>query len=421
MKTIKLSNLILDPNNANKGTQRGKGLLEKSLQELGAGRSILVDKHGIAIAGNKTLETAVESGFEDAIVVETDGSQLVVVKRTDLDLNKDEKAKRLAIADNRVGELSLNWDAEVLAELAEEVDLTGFFEGDELAALLSELDQELPDALQEEDEEAVSDLINEAESGQLEPRVKLGEIWQLGKHRLACGDSTDEGNVRKLLAARLADCCWTDPPYGVSYVGKTKDALTIDNDGAKDLPKFIKQAFQAIDAALKPGGAIYIAHPDGALHLVFGNAFVEQGWRLHETLIWVKNSMVLGHSDYHFKHEPIYFGYKPGGGRRGRGGEGWYGDNSQVTVFEVDKPSRNSEHPTMKPVELIQPMLLNSCPPKGLVFEPFSGSGSTLMAAQSIQGDRTVYGFELSEAYCTVILERWERFTGKVAALAGHL
>ena len=132
----KLTDLIPDPNNANKGTERGRGMLEKSLQELGAGRSILVDKNGVTIAGAKTLEAAVESGFEDAIVVQSDGSQLVVVQRTDLDLGKDSKAKKLAIADNRVGEISLDWDGDVLKDLGESIDLSGFFSEKELDKLI---------------------------------------------------------------------------------------------------------------------------------------------------------------------------------------------------------------------------------------------------------------------------------------------
>jgi hypothetical protein len=146
-KTVKLTDFTPDPNNANKGTQRGRGLLENSLQKLGAGRSVLADKNGVLIAGNKTLQTAVESGFENAIVVETDGTQLVVVKRTDLDLSTDAKAKELAVADNRIGEISLEWDAEVLSALSEEFDLSSMFFEEELEDLWKEWaspDQGLP-------------------------------------------------------------------------------------------------------------------------------------------------------------------------------------------------------------------------------------------------------------------------------------
>lgn len=291
--------------------------------------------------------------------------------------------------------------------------------GDDLDLWLG-LNDEPPEPL-EEDDEAVNDLIDKAEDGQIESRVKLGEIWACGRHRVACGDSTDEANVRKLLNGKLADCCWTDPPYGVSYVGKTADALTIENDGAKDLPAFIRKSFAAILSALQPGAAVYVAHPPGALQQVFINEFASF-FLLRQQLVWVKNTFALGRSDYHYRHEPILFGYTPGGvGRNGRGGERWFGDNSQDSVFEVAKPRRNGEHPTMKPIELIQKMLLNSSGPRSLLFEPFSGSGSTMIAAHSMEGDRTVYGFELSEAYCEVILRRYEALTGETAELVGHI
>ena len=168
--------------------------------------------------------------------------------------------------------------------------------------------------------------------------------------------------VEAMLDGDRCDCMWTDPPYGVNYTGKTKDALTIRNDGAIDLPELLAGAYAVATAALKPGAAVYIAHPPGALFMVFAEAFFGAGWKFHEGLVWAKNTMVLGHSDYHFKHEPVMFGYTAGEGRRGRGGDGWYGDNSQTSVFEIDKPSRSEDHPTMKPVALITAMLGNSCP-----------------------------------------------------------
>lgn len=278
-----------------------------------------------------------------------------------------------------------------------------------------------PEEKPEEDQESVNDLLDKAEDGKIESRVKLGEIWQLGRHKICCGDSTDEGNVRKLLDGKLADCCWTDPPYGVSYVGKTSDSLTIENDGAKDLPVFIAKSFNAINTALKPGSAIYVAHPAGALQQVFLNNFIDF-FTFRQQLIWVKNAFALGRSDYHYRHEPILFGYTRGGeGRNGRGGDKWYGDNAQDSVFEVKKPNRNGEHPTMKPIELIQAMISNSSGRNALLFEPFSGSGSTMIAAQQMEGDRTVYGFELSEAYCEVICQRFQSLTGIEPKLIGHL
>jgi DNA modification methylase len=171
---------------------------------------------------------------------------------------------------------------------------------------------------------------------------------------------------------------WTDPPYGVSYVGKTKNKLTIQNDGAAGLEQFLLKAFSSANAqALADGAAVYVAHPAGVLQRDFTKAFVSSGWRIHQTLVWVKDSMVMGHSDYHYRHEPILFGYKLGKGRRGRGGAGWYGDNSQTSIFEVPRPKASEEHPTMKPPALVGRMIGNSCPKGGLVFDPFLGSGTT--------------------------------------------
>jgi site-specific DNA-methyltransferase (adenine-specific) len=243
-----------------------------------------------------------------------------------------------------------------------------------------------------------------------EPVTVLGDVWLLGPHRLLCGDATDMAAVGAMLDGDRCDCMWTDPPYGVEYVGKTKNALTIENDGADDLPGLLAGAYAVATAALKPGSAVYIAHPAGALFMVFAQAFFNAGWRFHEGLVWNKNTMVLGHSDYHFKHEPIMYGYTAGEGRRGRGGQGWYGGDAQVSVFDIPKPSRSEDHPTMKPVELVTRHLANSCPPGGLVYEPFGGSGSTLIAAYGLnQAARVV---ELDPVYCDVICRRYQEHAG---------
>jgi site-specific DNA-methyltransferase (adenine-specific) len=204
-----------------------------------------------------------------------------------------------------------------------------------------------------------------------------------------------------------ADMAWADPPYGVKYVGRTKAKLTLANDALEGsaLFEFLCAAFITADRhALSEGAAIYIAHPGGALALQFMLAFEHAGWRLHQTLVWVKDSMVLGHSDYHWKHEPLLYGYKPGKGRLGRGGAGWHGDNSQTTVFEVARPKVSDEHPTTKPVDLIAPMIRNSSPPGGVVYEPFSGSGSTMAACEATR--RVCRAVELDPKYVAVALER---------------
>ena len=204
-----------------------------------------------------------------------------------------------------------------------------------------------------------------------------------------------------------ADLLWSDPPYGVSYVGKGTDALTIENDAQSPeaLLVFLTACFSAADTlALKPGAAWYLCHPAGGIALQFRLAVDAVGWVYRQGLVWLKDSMVLGRSDYHYRHEPIIFGYKPGSGRRGRGGEGWQGGNSETSVFEVDRPKVNELHPTMKPIELVARMVRNSSPLGGLVYEPFSGSGSTMLACEST--GRLCRAIELDPKYVAVALER---------------
>jgi DNA modification methylase len=211
-----------------------------------------------------------------------------------------------------------------------------------------------------------------------------------------------------------ADVLWTDPPYGVDYVGKTARALRISGDRKEGLEDLLRGAFAAAGTVLSP--AVYVCHPAGALQVTFLEAFIAQGWQLRHTLVWVKDQMVLGHGDYHYRHEPIAFGYAPGPGKRGRGGRGWYGGNDQDSVLEVPRPAASTEHPTMKPVELIRRCLANSCPPEGAVLDPFSGSGSTIVACE-VLGLRG-FGVELDPGYCDVILRRFEELTGHRATLA---
>ncbi len=212
---------------------------------------------------------------------------------------------------------------------------------------------------------------------------------------------------------QTASCMWTDPPYGVDYVGKTKDGLTIENDGPDGLAQLLAGSFAAADDALAEGAPIYVAHPAGRLSVVFADAFIAQGWRLHQTLIWAKDTIVLGHSDYHYKHEPLLYGYKPGQGRLGRGGQGWYGDNAQTSVLEVPRPKSSPDHPTSKPVELLTICLRNSSKREAVVLDPFLGSGSTLIACEQL--GRHCYGLEIDPRYCDVIVRRWQEFTGHQA------
>jgi DNA modification methylase len=214
------------------------------------------------------------------------------------------------------------------------------------------------------------------------------------------------------VGAEQADVLWTDPPYGVGYVGKTPEALRIANDDPAGLEAMLADAFAAADQILCPGAALYVCHPAGPLSLRFQSAFVGAGWQYRQQLIWLKDRMVLGRSDYHYRHEPILYGFKPGRAR-GRGRGGWYGGNDPDSVFEVDRPAASRQHPTAKPVELISRCLANSARVGSRVLDPFAGSGSTLIACE----ERSLRAFvlELDPGYCGVIIERWERFTGRRA------
>jgi site-specific DNA-methyltransferase (adenine-specific) len=215
----------------------------------------------------------------------------------------------------------------------------------------------------------------------------------------------------------VADAVWTDPPYGVSYVGKTKDALTIQNDALTPagLRALLDAAFTQALRHTHHGAAWYVAAPAGPLHLVFGNALLDLGI-YRQQIIWVKDVFVLGHADYHYRHEPIFYGYSPGyTGRRGRGGEGWYSDHAQDTVWDIPRPKRSEEHPTMKPVELVTRALTNSTPRGATVVDCFAGSGTTLIAAH-ING-RVARLIELGPNYCDVIARRWQLLTGELPTL----
>lgn len=354
-------------------------------------------------------------GQRKPIVVREDGtvelgwSEIAVVAFGD----DDATAKAFALADNRTSELGA-FDMDALAAMAAEVHLAdpelleaaSYTEAD-LNALLA--GRKVPD--KRTDPDAVPD-------APADPVTRMGDVWLLGGHRLLCGDATDIAAVEAMLAGDRADCMWTDPPYGVDYVGKTKDALTIRNDAAEGLPGLLAGAYAVATAALKPGAAVYVAHPPGPAGWVFWQAFAAAGWSHRQNLVWDKGSMVLGHSDYHYRHESILFGYTAGEGRRGRGGVGWYGDNTQTSVFEIPKPSRSEAHPTMKPVELIARQLVNSCPPAGLVYEPFAGSGSTIIAAYGL--NMRAAAVELDPVYCDVICRRYQEHTGtKPVLLSG--
>jgi site-specific DNA-methyltransferase (adenine-specific) len=241
-----------------------------------------------------------------------------------------------------------------------------------------------------------------------EPITKSGDRIVLGRHTLVCGDSTDAGMWDKLLVGRQIGMVWTDPPYGVSYVGKTKDALTIENDDLDEgaLEQLLRGSLSLVWAHTRPGGAWCVAAPARPLHQAFGAVLKDlEVWR--QTLIWKKDTLVLGRSDYHYQHEPIFYGWKKGAAHT------WNSDRKQTTILEFARPKRNADHPTMKPVELVQYCLQNSSNADDLIADPFGGSGTTLIAAETL--GRAAALIELDPRYCDVIVRRWEDFTGQKA------
>ena len=363
-----------------------------SLARFGQRKPIVVADDGTIIAGNHTWAAAKQLGWDEIAVVRVGDDEAT--------------AQAFALADNRTAELG-GYDEAALLDLIRsvaEVDAslladTGWDDAS-VQDLVDRIDPGLPDTPPEDDAPPVP----------VEPVSRPGDVWVLGAHRLVVGDATDVGAYESLLGGDKVDCVWTDPPYGVDYVGKTAEALTIQNDGGGNLDKMLAASFNAITLVSKDGAAVYIAHPAGVRSLQFGRAFVDAGWRLHQTLVWDKGTIALGHSDYHYRHEPILYGYTNGGGRRGRGGTGWYGDNSQQSVICVPKPSANRQHPTMKPIELVAHCLNNSAPRGGLVLDPFGGSGSTLMACEYT--GRRGRLIELDPKYADVICRRWQEYTG---------
>lgn len=397
--THSLADLTPDPRNARQHPERNLSLLATSLQEVGAARSIVVDEDGVVLAGNATVSAAAQAGIDRVRIIDTDGSELVAVRRTGL---TPEQKRHLALLDNRTAELAA-WDTAVLASLAEDTDLSQLWEVDELAELLSDEDAGLvldgdPDSIPEPP---------------IDPITQLGDLWRLGPHRLLCGDATKSANLTHLMAGEQAVCLWTDPPYGVNYVGKTADALTLANDDAPGLEGLLVAAFSSAQEVLSPGASFYIAHPAGPRSQVFTQVITGLDWRWRQTLIWVKDHFVLGRSDYHYQHEPILFGYLPGEGRRGRGSAGWYGDDAQTSIFAIPRPTASPDHPTSKPVALITAMLRNSTRPADRVLDPFAGSGSTLIACTEL--GRVARCLELDPRYCDVIVRRWEELTGEAA------
>ena len=338
-------------------------------------RPIVIDENNMVLGGNMRLKACLEAGLTDVPVIHANNLS-------------EEKKKEFIVKDN-VGygewdwdDLANNWDAEQLTEWG--LDIPNF----ELGKIEAEDDGfDMPD-------EVKTDIV-------------LGDFFLIGPHKLLCGSSTEIDNWAKVMEDKLADLVVTDPPYNVAYVGKTKDALTIENDKMTDeqFYKFLLDFYSALAAYTRGGGGGYGWHADsdGAN---FRKAMKESGLMVKQCLIWVKNSMVMGRQDYQWKHEPCLYGWKEGAAHS------WYSDRKQTTILEFNRPTRNAEHPTMKPIELISYQINNSSKQGDIVADAFLGSGTTMIASH--QTNRICYGMELDPKYCQVIVDRMRKLDPKL-------
>lgn len=356
--------------------------IKRSIKLMGFNDPIAVWKNGEIIEGHGRLIAAKQLGMKEVPIIR-------------LDSLSDEQRRAYILIHNQLT-MNTGFDVDMLnVELANitEIDMTEF-------------DFEIPDAFASD--EAVEDGYDEELPE--EPKAKLGDIYQLGRHRLMCGDSTDPECVKALMDGNLADLLITDPPYNVAYEGKTKEKLTIQNDKMEnsDFRQFLRDAFSAANTVLKPGGVFYIWHADSEGYN-FRGACADIGWTVRQCIIWNKNTMVLGRQDYQWKHEPCLYGWKDGSGHL------WASDRKQTTVIDFKKPVASRIHPTMKPIGLFDYQIQNNTKGQDIVLDIFSGSGTTIMACE--QNGRCAYAMELDPRYVDAAIDRWEKFTGEKAVL----
>ena len=358
--------------------------LKRSMEEFGYVEPIIWNKNtGNVVGGHQRLKILVANGASqiDCVVVELD----------------EEKEKALNIALNKV---SGDWDKDKLVLLisdlqAEDFDvtMTGFD--------LAEIDGLFKDLLQD----GVRDDDFDVEGELQKPAItQVGDLWLLGNHRLVCGDSTCADTFKLLMDGKVANLVITDPPYNVNYEG-TAGKIKNDNMADEKFYQFLLDAFTLTEEAMAKDASIYVFHADTE-GLNFRKAFSDAGFYLSGTCIWKKQSLVLGRSPYQWQHEPILFGWKK------KGKHAWYADRKQSTIWEFDRPRKNNDHPTMKPVPLVAYPILNSSLTGCIVLDPFGGSGSTLIACE--QTDRVCYTVELDEKFCDVIVKR---YIGQVGAM----
>lgn len=383
MQLVPVAKLVPYINNARTHSPEQISKLRSSLREFGFINPVIIDRDFGVIAGHGRILAAKEEGIEEVPCVF-------------VDYLTEAQKKAYILADNRMA-LDAGWDEELLRIEIEslqgedfDVGLTGFTD-DELYKLFGE------------EKKAKDDDFDLSAALEKAAFVKPGDIWTVGRHRLVCGDATSADDVAKLMNGKRANLVVTDPPYGVSF--KSASGLTIQNDSMKndEFYQFLLASFKNMADNLEPGGSAYVFHADTE-GLNFRRAFIDAGFHLAGCCIWAKNSLVLGRSDYQWQHEPVLYGFLKNGKHN------WYSDRKQTTLWNYDKPSRNANHPTSKPLDLLGYPVGNSSQENGIIIDTFGGSGSTLMACE--QTNRICYTMELDEKYASVILRRYVEDTG---------
>ena len=378
MKLVPIAKLVPYVNNARTHSPEQILKLRSSLREFGFINPVIIDRDYGVIAGHGRILAAREEGITEVPCVFADH------------LTEAQK-KAYIIADNRMA-MDAGWDEELLRVEIEALQAADFdplltgFDADELASLFDNGEKDVQD-----DSFDLTAALNKASF------VERGDVWSVGRHRLVCGDATSEDDVALLMDGKRANLLLTDPPYGVSF--KSASGLTIQNDSMKDeeFYQFLISAFQRAVDHMEKGGSAYVFHADTE-GLNFRRAFINAGFHLAGCCIWVKDSLVLGRSDYQWQHEPVLYGFLQNGKHP------WYSDRRQTTVWNFAKPKRNANHPTSKPLDLLGYPIGNSTQENAVVLDVFGGSGSTMMACE--QMNRTCFMMELDEKYASVILRR---------------
>lgn len=428
-ETVDLSALTADPNNARRHDERNLEMITDALQDVGAARSIVIDEHGTVLAGNATVQAAARAGIEKVLIVDVDGKTLLAARRRGLDPTQKVK---LAIYDNRAAELA-EWDPDVLARLRDEFpdfDVDEFWDAREFAQVMEDLG-EAPTG------QSAADAIPPLRA----TGIKAGDVFRLGNHRLLCGDSTNPAHVTGLFAGAVPFLMVTDPPYGVEYdptwrnrvgVSQSERSGAVANDDRADW----SEAWR-----LFPGDVAYVWHA-GIYSSVVEASLVATGFDPRAQIIWRKPRFVLSRGHYHWQHEPCWYAVRRGAqakwtGRRDQSTV-WnlatflrcnhcgavLTDASEVspsTVWEIEHKDETgvTRHGTQKPVECMERPMRNHGGRGDAVYEPFSGSGSTLIAAERQR--RACFAIELTPAYVQMAIDRWEQYTGQHAEKVGEI